>query len=69
MAGRSNLESLLLYGGGFLLTYYVLKSWGIIATSKATTPTITGYASVLDTPRFNWKPLTNEQLNYIRSKV
>lgn len=51
-SGRSNLESIILYGGIIYLGYLVLKSWGVIKPN---------------TLSLGWKPLSGQEIQNIRN--
>lgn len=59
---RSNIESIILYGGAILLGYYILSSWGVIRTMSST-------KSMSNNNIFTWKPLTEQQVLSIRNYI
>lgn len=62
---RTNMENILLYGGGFIIVYYILKSWGIITTSSARTVN----TSTVNKFNLDWKPLSEQELNNLKVKT
>lgn len=50
---RSTTESILLYGGGFIILYTILKSWGVIQSQSLS----------------EWNPLSSQELVEMTSKI
>lgn len=55
---ESNTKIIILYGGMILLTYYILKSWGIIQPM-----------SLNKNQMMEWKPLSESEIQNIKNVI